>query len=176
MSNIYVPGYLGLGDNIYLRPTIRELKKQFDNVYVRTPWPEIFEDLDILPVKPNCTLRTQRKNEDNYHQWHDTPRGINVINPRYSIRTYRQGLNPCQAFERHVPSTKFDFSMPTFLDEQAIELSQDWGDFAIIRPCTVRKEWSAQARNCIPDYIKDCTRNASTWGSCRWRRRNRRGL
>jgi len=157
MSNVYVPGYLGLGDNIYLRPTIRELKKRFDQVYVRTPWPEVFEDLDIFPVKPVTNLRTQNKNIEKQNIWYDVRPDAIRIDPRYSISTYRDGMNPCQAFERAVPSTEFNFDMPTYLDERARELSQDWGDFAIIRPCTVRKEWAAPARNCDPDYIKTCT-------------------
>jgi hypothetical protein len=46
--------------------------------------------------------------------------------------------------------------MPTYLDERAMELSRDWGEFALIRPCTLRKEWPAPARNCKWQYINKC--------------------
>lgn len=58
--NIYIRGMYGLGDSIYQRAFVR----QFPGAYIRTPWPELYADLDVKFVKSNTLLRTQRKNED----------------------------------------------------------------------------------------------------------------
>jgi len=151
MNNCYVPGYFGMGDNIYLRPVIRQLLTQYDNVYLRTPWPKLFVDLpNIFPVKPKTNLRTQSKNIDHSRGgWHDVPHGTVEINPRYSIGSFKQGMNVIQAFERTVPIDDFKFDLPVI--ERKIKYK-----YAVIRPATIRMEWQCPARNCKPEYIQAC--------------------
>src|SRR5262245_29132877 len=51
----------GLGDNIYARPFVRAAALQHD-IHLDTPWPELYEDLDIKFVQGKRKLRTQLKN------------------------------------------------------------------------------------------------------------------
>ena len=57
---LFIDGMLGMGDNIYQRAFVRQLPA---GTFIKTPWPELYEDLPVLPVRSNTTLRTQRKNE-----------------------------------------------------------------------------------------------------------------
>ena len=57
---LFIEGMLGLGDNIYQRAFVKQLPA---GTYIRTAWPELYEDLPVLPVRSFTTLRTQRKNE-----------------------------------------------------------------------------------------------------------------
>src|SRR5690606_19795924 len=51
---------LGMGDSIYQRAFVKKLPP---GSYIKTAWPEIYEDLPVLPVRSFTALRTQRKNE-----------------------------------------------------------------------------------------------------------------
>lgn len=57
---VCIRGMYGLGDSIYQRAFVR----QFPGAFLRTPWPELYSDLDVNFVRSNTALRTQRKNEE----------------------------------------------------------------------------------------------------------------
>lgn len=46
---VLVQGMHGLGDGIYQRAFLRNLP----GAYVETPWPELYADLDVKPVRPS---------------------------------------------------------------------------------------------------------------------------
>ena len=58
---ITIRGMWGLGDNIFSRPFVRAAAAKYD-VYLETPWPELYADLDIRFVRGRRQLRTQQKN------------------------------------------------------------------------------------------------------------------
>ncbi|MEN3753746.1 hypothetical protein ABC733_17235 [Mangrovibacter sp. SLW1] len=57
---LFIDGMLGLGDSIFQRAFIRNLPP---GTYVKTSWPELYEDLPVFPVRSDTILRTQQKNE-----------------------------------------------------------------------------------------------------------------
>lgn len=57
---VCIRGMYGLGDSIYQRAFVR----QFPGAFLRTPWPELYSDLDVQFVRSDTSLRTQRKNEE----------------------------------------------------------------------------------------------------------------
>src|SRR5215468_4237098 len=61
MSSIFIRGMWGLGDNIYSRPFVRVLAREHD-IWLDTPWPELYADLNIKFVRGTRRLRTQQKN------------------------------------------------------------------------------------------------------------------
>lgn len=156
---IYVKGMHGLGDNIYQRGFIKEIKTE---VYLETPWPQIYQGLDHVKfIKPNTKLRTQSKNiakEDSDIQWLDIDpskydgyrhrKKIHYGNPKRSRGIIRE-MADC--FD--VRPSKFD--LPDFRSE--FPWIKDLGEFALIRPVTERKEWFNKARNPKPEYIKKST-------------------
>src|SRR5215475_11461129 len=54
-------GMWGLGDNIYSRPFVRAAAVKYQ-VWLETPWPELYVDLDIKIGLGSRKLRTQQKN------------------------------------------------------------------------------------------------------------------
>lgn len=156
ISELFVRSYLGLGDNIYIRPIVVDLCNKWDTIYLETPWPQLFWDMDNIEfVKPKTKLRTQKKNMDICEDWVDTPINLEVMRPRYGAKTLRAGKNPYKAFESYSCPDKFDFTLPTDpWDKKARLMSSRWGAFAIVRPVTCREEWEAPARNCDPYYIE----------------------
>src|SRR5438067_12965057 len=70
----YVTMMLGLGDTIYQRPSIVELSRRIEKVFVATSWPELFCDLpNVYPVKPKVDLRVQLENVKRWTRWYEPP-------------------------------------------------------------------------------------------------------
>ena len=59
--SLLIRGQWGLGDNIFARPIVRACVAKYD-VWLETPWPELFEDLPIRFVAARRDLRTQMRN------------------------------------------------------------------------------------------------------------------
>ena len=57
---IYIDGMLGMGDTIYQRAFVKQLPA---GTFIKTAWPEFYEDLPVKAVRSDTALRTQRKNE-----------------------------------------------------------------------------------------------------------------
>lgn len=141
---IALKGMQGLGDNIYQRAFVKSLARS-QEVLLETPWPELYEDLPNLKfLKPHSRLRTQLKN-------------IERVNPAVWAKPYfghaRQisygddGMLRGMRRTFGVDCAKFD--LPQF--ESPIQ-----GDYVVVRPATVRKEWIASSRNPRPEYIAEC--------------------
>ncbi len=59
MANIHASSYIGLGDQVYLHAVLRELRGEHE-VWVDTPWPALWEDIGVHPVKMGlCGLAAQ---------------------------------------------------------------------------------------------------------------------
>lgn len=140
----YFSGMHGLGDNIYQRAFIKSLVKSGE-VWLETPWPEIYQDLPNLHfVKPFTRLRTQAKNlRKSDVNWEQPPSG-NSIKISYADNGILRGMRRC--FD--ADSSSFD--LPKFGSPIS-------GDYAVVRPATVRKEWAASSRNPNPAYLAECT-------------------
>lgn len=139
----------GLGDNVYARAFVKNLE---GSVYLRTPWPQLFSDLpNVLPVKPETDLRTQSKNADKYHGWHEMPVGA-ARRIRYGARPIIQGME----LSFGVPPGEFD--LPDF-GKPIVE-----GRYILVRPVTVRSEWRADSRNPLPEYVAEAASIARRMG------------
>lgn len=55
---IYIDGMLGMGDTIYQRAFVKQLPA---GTFIKTAWPELYEDLPVNAVRSDTALRTQRK-------------------------------------------------------------------------------------------------------------------
>lgn len=128
----------GLGDNIYQRAFLSKIKS---NIYLETSWPEIYEDLpNVKPVKPVTKLRTQKKNIDKYQSWHQPPR---LPQNRIHYRDY--GI--MAGLQRSIGITPGLLALPDYGAPPIV------GSYVVVRPVTLRKEWRADARNPLPEYV-----------------------
>jgi len=136
---ILINGMKGLGDNIYQRAFIKKMGK----VWIDTPWPEIYEDLPVKFVSTRTTLRTQNKNiskqpRDRFDRFPGGP----MKSVSYGSMPIMKGLE-----------LKFKFQ-PAELDLPDYDESPVEGDYVVIRPVTLRREWQAETRNPLPEYIE----------------------
>lgn len=142
----------GLGDNIYHRPFVRAATRNHD-VWLATPWPELFADLPVRFVDPQTTLRTQAKNAAR-HTWETLPEGFcERAQFAYAHGELREG-NILQAMEKALPLN----GAPLALSLPPLPESPVTGRYAVVRPVTTRSEWKNTARSPLPVYIEAAAR------------------
>lgn len=149
MKPLLIETQHGLGDNIYHRAFVKSMTLLYD-VYLRTPFMQVYEDLPVKFVKPISQLRTQQKNivkSEGKYKYHDLPPHTPTIQPRYT-GTQLQTMSMIDGLSAayHCAPTKFD--LPKFKSK----IKSD-KPICVVRPATIRKEWNAASRNPDPRYI-----------------------
>jgi len=148
---LYIICMDGLGDGIYNRPFIRMVTRRYD-LWLRTPWPELYSDLGINFVRSNAQLRTQQKNVERQNGiWSRPPPGSSTLQIRYN-RHDLLTMNMVQSLERHYPVVDGSYRMdlPRFSNSPIVSARP----IALVRPATLRREWFAPSRNPSPAYIQ----------------------
>lgn len=150
MTQVLIRGMHGLGDNIFQRAFVKTLVRTHD-VYIKTTWPEIYEDLPVKFVRDTTTLRTQGKNlrlqpDSRYVGF---PANAEVRTIAYGHGQLTNGTI-IGAMQRcfNVPPADWDLPKypPPFVSDKPI---------AVVRPVTERKEWFNAARSPLPRYINE---------------------
>ena len=132
-----IHGMRGLGDNIYQRAFIRQLGE----VWLDTPWPELYRDMPVHCVQPSTSLRTQAKNIHRHLAWAATPPALRSFKVAYGKAGIIAGMGDCFGV---APG---EFDLPPLGD------SPVHGRYVVVRPVTVRAEWRADSRNPMPEYV-----------------------
>ncbi|WP_081948210.1 hypothetical protein [Cedecea neteri] len=148
---LLIDGMLGMGDTIYQRAFVKQLPA---GTYIKTAWPELYEDLPVNPVRSCTTLRTQRKNE------HRTK--IEFLPPPSPRETKRIFYGPAElargsifdAMREQFGVNPAELDLPSFGPAQYTHKKP----IAVIRPATVRAEWRSDSRNPDPDYLLQASR------------------
>lgn len=145
----YLDAWQGLGDTIYLRPSIRALAKRHE-LYIATPWPELLEDLDVRFVRPVNQYRCQTENaaDQDDGRWEEIPAGAIRLEPRVQWRSSMSvPAGIADSLGLDVETLTYDLPPFTVPSHAAI------GAYAVVRPAVVRKEWENPARNPDPRYV-----------------------
>lgn len=146
---VLIDGMKGFGDNIYQRAFIKSFK---EDVYIKTPWPELYQDLDnVKVVRSDTTLRTQALNEKRHSKeiWHNHPTNARRITVQYGTQDLKQG-SIISGMQRCLGVAPSKFDLPDFGESQV----KNEKPIAVIRPATVRSEWRADSRNPNPQYLE----------------------
>lgn len=147
-----VRGMRGLGDNIYQRAFVKPLQDRC-TVYLDTPWPQLYSDLpNVRFIHPVTQLRTQRKNLERFTSWSQAPRHTQELRIAYGSEGILRGMRGCF----RVPHGEFDlpdFGPPRFAQP-----------YVVVRPVTIRKEWVAETRNPLPEYVAQAAAHAAALG------------
>lgn len=142
-----VEGMYGLGDNIYQRSILREVRGQ---VYLYTTWPQLYSDLErVKCVRPKTKLRTQLKNLNRQPDsvWHIAPSYPSVKMSYNSINLSNGTI--LGSMEKKIGVEPKIFDLPKFSE---LDIPRP---YAVVRPVTVRSEWYNIARGPALEYI--CT-------------------
>ena len=156
MKKLLVKTQLGLGDNIYQRPFIKALAKTHD-LYLQTPWPQLYSDLPVKFIRQDTILRTQSKNlqrQDLQSKFVNIVEHIPTIEPRYVGEDLKRGINMVEGLAKAYKVEPETFDLPKF---KTIKLNTK-KPICVIRPATIRNEWIAASRNPDPEYLLKASR------------------
>lgn len=149
---LLVRGMRGLGDNIYQRQFVRTVVAAHPgaDVFVDTPWPELYDDLPVRFVRSSTSLRTQARNvaRQSPDRWADAPRDARALTIGYGAGHLAHGsiLDAMRSQFRAEPAP---FDLPAFP-----RYSGTTGrPVAVVRPVTARREWLNTARNPDPAHV-----------------------
>jgi hypothetical protein len=146
LNAIHLLAQYGLGDGVYHRPFVKQMVAQYDQVYLETPWPEMFSDLPLKFVRPRTMLRTQRKNMERFDGYVEVPRGVPHTQKIYTGQDLpTKGILNSLAQVYGLPVQTLD--LPDF-PKPPIEKP-----YLVVRPVTLRKEWEAVARGPLAQYV-----------------------
>lgn len=152
MEKLLIETQKGLGDNIYARPFIKAKAEHYD-LYLKTPFPQIYSDLNVKFVKAFTTLRTQTKNIGRTSvDYVQNPR-CPILFPHYTAEQVRY-VNMFKALGAVFGCKAKSFDLPKF--SHKLDIPKD-KPLCIVRPVTVRKEWVAMSRNPDPKYIHEAS-------------------
>jgi hypothetical protein len=161
---VFVRGMLGLGDNLYQRPYVRELTRGH-RVYLSTPWPQLYADMTpaLRLFASRTTLRTQARNEARTPTAFATEselratikrgcamRAISYVNALHSGHSMWHGLRDTFGIE----ASGAALDLPPLPPSPIVTAKP----VCLVRPVTVRKEWLNPARNPLPEYVRDVAR------------------
>lgn len=157
-----ISGMHGMGDNLHQRALVRALSPSYD-VWLETPWPCLYHDLDVKLLTKGSRLRTQSKNlkrERDKFTRSQPPSNASRITVSYPPVLVRMTgsvlsamLTQCGVSEIKKP----DFRLPIAAEwkKRADEIIKSWKtkkSIMIYRPLVERSEWGgAKGRN--PDKM-----------------------
>lgn len=167
MEKVFLKLMQGIGDNLYLRPIIKELAKT-KTVYLQTVLPDLFADIpNVLFVHQQADYRTQKKvMPSDKIKFVDAP-DIEPIAPFYTgadllasnivtILARQVGVDPAANFVWDLPD------LSHYYNSSGHKLPAK--KIAIIRPATLRREWKVTTRPPDPNYIAWCTTVLKDYG------------
>jgi hypothetical protein len=152
LKPVLIRGMWGLGDNIFSRPFVRAAAAQYE-VWLDTPWPELYADLDIKFARGKRRLRTQQKNQARQPAdcW-SQPLPMREVKVAYGRDLTAMPL--IEALERRWSVLKVGFNPSLFdLPDMGPPPLTAMRPIAVVRPVTVRTEWRNEARNPRPEYV-----------------------
>tara|TARA_R110000803_G_scaffold90465_1_gene157867 strand:- start:14915 stop:15832 length:918 start_codon:yes stop_codon:yes gene_type:complete len=169
MRSKHVRTWQGWGDTLYQRPIIKALLAKHSSLIVETPIPQFFADIDVTFTLPAFRYRTQellvKQLDEKAFEWQSPPNGLPIQLAHYE-RDFRKGLTVFEALERsgNVTITDFDLRMEIpELGEAKKSLSLP-KEFVIVKPLTLRKEWSNPSRNCEMESIRTVVKVCKSLG------------
>lgn len=153
-DRLIVSGYAGLGDNVYQRPFIRAAASRIKNLYLKTPYPEIYADIDNVKfIEHGDNYRCARKSMVGSKRcFVQPPRNTETVKIGYTAHDLEHS-NIFAAFDAQLPmcGAPFVFDLPDTGPSKIAKFIRR--PFVIVRPVTVRAEWDNSTRNPLPEYI-----------------------
>jgi len=156
---VRISTHVGLGDQVYMRPFVLALADSGHEVYLGTPWPELYWDRpDVLLVPVHRGLRTQEENvRRSGRRWAEFPVGddTTTINLTYTPhlvlhRPVVQALlhETRQLIPLQLENLNFQLPLPPDCMRSLWPVCDK--PLAVFRPPTLRREWLCPARNPDP--------------------------
>lgn len=152
---VYLKAMAGLGDNLYIRPFIRDMVKRNIPVALQTAYPELFSDMGLRIVRPQTAhlnaMKSIREWGDKHH-WRGAPKNSNGMRITPTLIGYDpENWRPItEQIEAHFPIVRdYLFNLPNVKSDMEPLPPK----LAIIRPLVKREGFDVPARDPLNEYI-----------------------
>lgn len=153
----YVEGMHGMGDNLHQRAIVRKWLAAGEEVWLDTPWPEIYHDLPVHCFSTGSRLRTQAKNIrrsgiDRAQRPSEYSQLVQVSYPQKLVRQCGSVMRAMAASVHGSAAAVYDFRFPVPAAwTHGVDVPPD-RPLLVVRPLVKRREWGgAEQRN--PDPV-----------------------
>lgn len=140
MTVAVVQGMKAIGDCLFQRPYVRQLAQEHDEVYLGTPWPQLYCDLEnVRPCRSETRLLLGKKNALSWYHgpWHEMPERADRI-----VKVHNVDGSPVRIGE--------SFGSPVSLPPECPDIptiaSARKKPIAVVRPPTKRVDWDSENR------------------------------
>jgi hypothetical protein len=157
--NHIIDSYFGFGDNIYHIPFVHKLA-QTGEVFIYTPFPELFQFKNVHCLKPVTNLKLQLKNM-NGNGLYSSKRYDSGKRIRFNYGADLKKKTLIQSFESIVPLNgefffEFNPKPSAKVDEIMKRVAASGKKLCVVRIPSVRKEWPNANRNGKMEYFQLC--------------------
>jgi hypothetical protein len=165
MKEVYVQGYYGWGDSIYQYPFLKEIAKNYDVVYLRTPYPQLFDTIsNIKFIQPhkNRLNTSNRHIEKNSKKYVTLPHQIKDQLVFHYQRGQRANIGMAESFNHLSPTLTqrpINWQIPIkkeWLQEahKALASIHTKKKICLLKLPSIRDEWKNSARVGKPEYFQ----------------------
>lgn len=163
-ENLFFDGMHGIGDNINQRAFIKALAAQGNEIWLRTPLPEIYAGIPHLHfVRTNTKLRTQRKNEQRTKiQFEPLPFSAFKRKRIFYGNQHLKAGSVFDAMEEQFGIAPVPMDLPRFnLPDIGLPAGKQ---IAVVRPTIERREWHNASRGPLNTYVDQVARMLAARG------------
>jgi ADP-heptose:LPS heptosyltransferase len=176
MTKLFIRAMVGIGDNLYARPFIKDLALHHQ-VSLMTGFPQLFGDIrGIRLVRAQTSLPYVKKNIRDWgvdNDWRGAPRekpdDEHQMEPVFMAYDPNDPANVTEQIERAFPIRhlyQFDLPPPDFrgINSYLTTLFQTRKKYVVIRPVVVREGFGTSARNCKAKYVHEAVETLKSHG------------
>ncbi|MFA5150909.1 MAG: hypothetical protein WC433_08465, partial [Candidatus Omnitrophota bacterium] len=161
----YVRGFYGFGDCVYQIPFVKELAKHYDTIYLRTPFPQLYDSIpNVKFVKPRLNrLATSNRHIGKYaNMYENEDNSINYDLVFHYQRGQKANIGMAESFNNIAPTLiqrPIDWSIPIkkeWIQEAHKVLAQihTKKKICLLKLPSIREEWKNPARVGKPEYFQ----------------------
>ncbi len=165
-KNLMVESLYGFGDNIFLRPILMAQRDEW-NVYVQTPYPELFIGTGIQPVKPQTFLYDfANRAMDEAKGYVEKPEIFKFMRPNYSMEDLKNCKTISHSFSKGFKNKEFTqrLSPSDYQISLGKKLIGDLGKVMLVKIPSYRHDWESESRAPKTEYMIECMEIAKEHG------------
>jgi hypothetical protein len=165
-KNLVIESFYGFGDNLFVRPLALSATEYY-NVFVQTPYPELYLDTAVTPIKPgNFLYDFANRCVDDGKGWGEKPAVAEFIRPTYSSDDLKDYRTLSKSFARGFPKQVYDTRLPVSEAQRefGLKLVDTGKPILIVKMPSYRHDWDCESRTPKTAYMIECLKMAKNYG------------
>jgi hypothetical protein len=163
----YIKTYYGYGDNIWQYPFIKSASQKYEEVYLETFFPFLFEHIpNIKFIKPSTKTKLSTCNDSieksKHISFYEKPIYAKKIEFPYYLQEFKHNRNIVESFNSAMPTSDELLNEPLHIDKTSLDkakeilksLQREGKKVCLVRPPANRKDWLCSSRIPKAEYFQ----------------------